>query len=200
MRVNHVLIDFENLQPELLDALDLPHFRVMVFMGANQTKVPLDFAARLQKLGTRARYVSISGNGRNALDFHIAFYIGELLAQDPGAFFHVIAADKGYDPLLQHLRDRKVFVRRYKSVAEISHVKAANSKTLAAKVAFVRESLEDRPTGRPATLKSLNSTIDAMFPGGLPDDVRTGIIQTLADVGFLAVAGAKVSYPAAQTP
>ncbi|MFG6429783.1 PIN domain-containing protein [Roseateles sp. LYH14W] len=113
MRTNYVLIDYENLQPELLAAIDLPHFRVIVFMGANQTKVPVEFAARLQQLGPRAQYLSITGTGRNALDFHIAFYLGELLAKDGEAFFHVIAADKGYDPLLQHLRDRKVFVRRY---------------------------------------------------------------------------------------
>ena len=73
MRTNYVLIDFENLQPELLEALDLEHFRVMVFMGANQSKVPVDFASQLQRLGTRAQYMRISGNGRNALDFHIAF-------------------------------------------------------------------------------------------------------------------------------
>lgn len=199
MRTNHVLIDFENVQPELLDALDLPHFRVMVFMGASQTKVPLDFAARLQKLGTRARHVSIAGNGRNALDFHIAFYIGELLAQDPDAFFHVIAADKGYDPLLQHLRDRKVFVRRYKSIADISHVKAANSKTLAAKVSFVRETFAERASGRPATVKSLGSTIEGMFPVGLGDDVRSGIIQALVDQGVLAITGTKVTYPAPES-
>ena len=46
----------------------------MVFIGANQTKVTIEFASLLQQLGTRAQYLRISGNGRNALDFHIAFY------------------------------------------------------------------------------------------------------------------------------
>lgn len=113
LRTNYVLIDFENLQPELLDALDLEHFRVLVFIGANQTKVTVEFAALLQRLGTRAQYLRISGAGRNALDFHIAFYIGELLAKNPTAVFHVIAVDGGYDPLLQHLKDRNVLARRH---------------------------------------------------------------------------------------
>jgi len=108
MPTNHVLIDYENLQPELLEALDLPHFRVMVFLGANQTKVPVELAALLQRLGTRAQYLRISGAGRNALDFHIAFYLGELLAKEPDTVFHIIAVDGGYDPLLQHLRERNV--------------------------------------------------------------------------------------------
>lgn len=130
LRTNYVLIDFENLQPELLDALDLEHFRVLVFIGTNQTKVTVEFAALLQRLGTRAQYLRISGAGRNALDFHIAFYIGELLAKDPTAVFHVIAVDGGYDPLLQHLKDRKVLARRHKSIADIPHIKAAGSKTV----------------------------------------------------------------------
>jgi len=197
MRTNYVLIDFENLQPELLEALDLEHFRVMVFIGASQTKVTIDFASHLQKLGARAQYLRISGNGRNALDFHIAFYLGELLAKDQTAVFHVIAADGGYDPLLQHLRDRKAFARRYKSIADIPHVKAANSKTLPAKVAFVRESLTDRPAGKPVTVKTLRSTIEGMFPGGLAEDVCDQVIQALATNEFLTISGAKVTYPPA---
>jgi len=197
MRTNHVLIDYENLQPELLEALDLPHFRVMVFLGANQTKVPVEFAALLQRLGTRAQYLRISGAGRNALDFHIAFYLGELLAKEPDAVFHIIAVDGGYDPLLQHLRERKVFARKYKSIAEIPHVRASASKTLPSKVAFVRESLAERGAGKPVTVKTLESTIDGMFPGGLPADVAPAIVKALGSAGFLSVAGTKVTYAGA---
>ncbi len=68
MRTNYVLIDFENLQPELIEALNLEHFRVLVFMGANQPKVTVEFASMLQPLGTRASYLRITGSGRNALD------------------------------------------------------------------------------------------------------------------------------------
>jgi PIN domain len=197
MRTNYVLIDFENLQPELLEALDLEHFRVMVFVGANQSRVPLNFAAQLQRLGSRAQYLQISGNGRNALDFHIAFYLGELLAKDADAFFHLIAVDGGYDPLLQHLRERSAFVRKYKSIADIPHVKAANSKTLPAKVSFVRDSLTDRQGGKPGTTKALNSTIAGMFPGGLGDEIRAGIIKALEASRFLVIDGTKVTYPTA---
>lgn len=199
MRNNYVLIDFENLQPELLEALDLEHFRVMVFMGANQTKVPIEFASMLQRLGTRAQYLRIAGNGRNALDFHIAFYMGELLEKDPTAVFHIIAADGGYDPLLQHLHDRKVFAYRHKSIADIPHVKAANSKSLPAKVAFVRESLSSRMSGKPATAKTLSSSISGMFPGGLTEVDSSLIVQALEGEGVLTILGTKVSYPAIMT-
>jgi hypothetical protein len=98
--------------------------------------VTVDFASTLQRLGTRAQYIRISGNGRNALDFHIAFYIGELAAKDPDAFFHIVSGDTGFAPLLQHLKDRKLFARQCKDIGEIPHIKAANSKTLKVRVAI----------------------------------------------------------------
>jgi hypothetical protein len=34
----------------------------------------------LQALGSNGSYVKVSGHGRNALDFHIAYHIGKLSA------------------------------------------------------------------------------------------------------------------------
>ena len=76
MRTNYVLIDYENVQPTSLAGLDAEHFRVLVFVGASQNKLTFDTAAAVQKLGARAEYIKIAGNGSNALDFHIAFHIG----------------------------------------------------------------------------------------------------------------------------
>ena len=47
MRTNYVLIDFENVQPENLDVFSADHFKVIVFVGASQTKVPFDVAMAL---------------------------------------------------------------------------------------------------------------------------------------------------------
>jgi len=68
-------------------------FKVLVFVGANQTKVPVDLVKTLQPLGANANYIVVSGNGRNALDFHIAFYLGDLANMDSGGFFHLISKD-----------------------------------------------------------------------------------------------------------
>ena len=85
MRTNYVLIDYENVQPSALSVLEKEHFKVIVFVGASQVKVSFDVAAQLQRLGPSATYVKISGNGPNALDFHIAFYIGQLASVEPDA-------------------------------------------------------------------------------------------------------------------
>jgi len=113
MRTNHVLVDFENVQPASLMALvSEPAFKVLVFVGASQTKIPFEFAASMQALGDNASYVKISGNGSNALDFHVAYYIGRLAAGDPTAYFHIISRDTGFDPLITHLKAQKILAAR----------------------------------------------------------------------------------------
>ena len=86
---NYVLIDFENVQPANLGVLKHAGFKVLVFVGAQQTKVPFDLASAMQALGDAASYLKISGSGRNALDFHIACYLGELVAGEPVVAEHV---------------------------------------------------------------------------------------------------------------
>ncbi len=111
-RINYVLIDHENVQPTDLKLLDREDVRLWVFVGAGQTKLSSDLAIQMQAMRERADYVRISGNGSNALDFHIAFYIGQLSREDPRGFFHIISRDTGFDPLLGHLKARKILACR----------------------------------------------------------------------------------------
>ena len=119
MLINYVLIDFESVQPKDLEILvDYP-FKVFVFVGANQMKVPFKLAAALQELGKNGRYIKISGNGKNALDFHIAYYIGKLSQQDSKASFYIISKDCGFDPLVEYLKSKKIKVQREKELRKI---------------------------------------------------------------------------------
>lgn len=63
---NYVLIDFENVQPKNLEILARHPFIVVLFVGANQAKVPFDLAVAMQALGEKAKYIKIAGSGRNA--------------------------------------------------------------------------------------------------------------------------------------
>jgi len=45
----------------------------------------------VHELGERAQYIVLETAGSNALDFHIAYYLGVLAAADPSAFFHIIS-------------------------------------------------------------------------------------------------------------
>lgn len=99
----YILIDFENVQPKALDRLQPGAVRIKVFLGQQQTRLMLELVQALQPFGADAEYIAIQGNGPDAVDFHIAFYIGRLAAADPDASFTIISKDKGFDPLVRHM-------------------------------------------------------------------------------------------------
>jgi hypothetical protein len=194
VKTNYVLIDYENVQPAALAVLDQEHFRIIVFVGAGQAKIAFEIAAALQQLGPRAEYVKISGNGSNALDFHIAFYIGQLAAHDPDAYFHIISKDTGFDPLISHLKSKKILACRSRDVTDIPIVKAATATSPAEQLAVIITNLQQRGTAKPRTVKTLASTISALFQKKLSDEEVAALLQKLQHQGIITVNEIKVSY------
>jgi PIN domain len=160
---NYVLIDYENVQPKNLDLLESHPFKVLVFVGQSQARIPFDLADSMQLLGKEARYVRISGNGQNALDFHIAYYIGELAASEPDAFFHIISKDKGFDPLIDHLKERKIRVRREKDIGEIPLLQLTDNTSMDEKISAIVKNLGGRGQSRPRKVTTLSNTINSLF-------------------------------------
>ena len=223
MRTNYVLIDFENVRPESLDGLDSKHFKVLVFVGASQTTLKFEVAEAMQRLGARAQYVKISGNGPNALDFHIAFYIGHISASDATARFHIISRDTGFDPLVQHLKTKNISVVRSSDIKDIPLLQVANSKSLPEKVAAavtdlkqrgatkpktvktpskslrdkvaaVVTNLKQRGSSKPRTVTTLSSTVSSLFGKQLTDAELTELVHELKRLGYIRVHEKKVSY------
>lgn len=194
MRTNYVLIDYENVQPDAMSVLNQEHFKVIVFVGANQAKVTFEVASALQGMGTRAKYIKISGAGSNALDFHIAFYIGQIAAAESDTYFHIISKDTGFDPLIAHLKTRKIFACRSRAVTDIPLVKTANSKTPAEKLAVIVAKLQQQGVSRPRTLKTMAGTINSLFQNAIPEEEMAALMKLLQDAGTVIVNGAKVSY------
>ena len=194
MRKNFVLIDFENVNPTSLTVLDGDHFEIMVFVGAHQSKVPFELVNALQRFGGRARYIKIAGNGRNALDFHIAYYVGELVAQHPTAYFHIISKDTGFDPLIQHLKSRKILCCRSPKIDDIPLIKAADIKSPNERAQMLIAKLQMPKATKPRTTKTLSSTIAAFFQKQLADEEIAAVITAMQGLGFLTVVDGKISY------
>lgn len=194
MRTNYVLIDYENVQPEAMAVLSKEHFKVIVFVGANQAKVTFEVASVLQQMGERAEYIKISGNGSNALDFHIAYYIGLLASKEPEAYFHIVSKDTGFDPLINHLKGKKILACRSKDVTDIPIVKASNSKSPSEKIAVIIADLKRRGASKPRAVKTLTSTISNMFQKQLSDEELQSLLLELQTKGIVSIAGTKVSY------
>lgn len=194
MKTNHVLIDYENVQPEATAALDKEHFKVIVFVGANQTKVTYEVASTLQRMGSKAEYVRITGNGSNALDFHIAFYIGQLAEREPGSYFHIVSKDTGFDPLIQHLRSKKILAGRVKTVLDIPLVKATNAQSIPERLDVVVNNLRQRGPNKPRVLKTLSNTISTLFQKQLSEQDLAVLLAELQKTGIVTLNGTKVSY------
>ncbi|PUA19501.1 PIN domain-containing protein [Glaciimonas sp. PCH181] len=194
MRTNFVLVDFENIQPKNMSLLNGEPFKIKVFVGANQAKIPLDMARALQVFGPDAEYIQIDGNGGNALDFHIAYYIGRLAAATPDAYFHIISKDTGFDPLIKHLKTQKIFCQWSTSIADIPLLKISNTKSIPEKIDAVIDNLSKNRTSKPRTLKILRSTIKSLFVNQLADDELDGLLEQLLKRGAINITDNKVAY------
>lgn len=196
MRTNYILVDYENVQPKDIGLLQDGPFKVKVFLGPTQAKIPVSLATSLQVLGTNAEYIQLETAGSNALDFHIAYYIGVLATEDPAGFFHIISKDTGFDPLIKHLKARSVFAQRSLSIAEIPYFKA----TVAAgsnKSVWVDAAVADlvrRKESKPRTQKTLLSTLDTLFRKELSTQQLSELIDDLCIRGLVRLKGARVIY------
>lgn len=194
MRTNFVLIDFESVQPEALETLTQEHVKVIVFVGANQSKVPFEVASALQCMGNKAEYVKINGNGPNALDFHIAYYIGQLAAGEPTAFFHIVSKDTGFDPLIQHLKTKKILAARSKDVSEIPFVKLASTKSQEERLQILLAKFQQPQVTRPRTVKTLSSAIASHFQKQLSEEEVAGLIACMVERCFITIEEGKITY------
>jgi hypothetical protein len=194
VRTNYVLVDFENIQPKDIGLLKDGPFKVKVFLGPNQSKIPVSLAASLQSLGDSAEYIILETSGNNALDFHIAYYIGALSINEPTAFFHVISKDSGFDPLLKYLKGKKVIAMRSTCIAEIPYFKPSLPAMPDAQVEAVIADLVRRKASKPRTQKTLLSTLHALFKKELSEQELEGLFTELRKRKIVKIEGTKVSY------
>jgi len=151
-------------------------------------------ARTLQAFGPDAEYVQIDGNGKNALDFHITYYLGRLAAENPDASFYLISKDTGFDPLIKHLKAQGIFCQRSKSIPDIFETKLSASEPIAGNIDAIIANLARRKTAKPKTLKTLRGTINALFKNKLPDAELDQLVEKLEKRGVIKVADGKVQY------
>ena len=186
MRKNYLFIDYENVQPDSIAGVEKGNFYILVFLGSNQSKLNTNLVRSLQPLGSRVEYVMMSGTGKNALDFHIAYYLGERAAIEPDAYFHIVSKDAGFDPLIQHLKDRNVLASRSSCINEVSILQKSSLKTLPERTSVVKARLAQME-GKPSTVKTLSSTINSLFQKTLSEDEVDMVVKDLCGKGVIAI-------------
>lgn len=192
MPTHYLFVDKENVEPSDLAVLDAQHFRVVVFVGANQTKLTTDLVLALQQLGPRGEWIQITGQSKDALDFHIAFYMGRLAEQDRTASFHIISKDKGFDPLIQHLQQRGIHARRVEDLSAM----ALRTAPQGAPDSFRRvvENLERRKASRPRTMDKLTNTIATILQKQRESAEVAAVVKRLKSEKYFTIQGTAVVY------
>ena len=150
MTEQHLLVDHENVQPGMEDLLKIaPKLTdVWLFHGANQTKR----AEQVKAAHERVTLVPHTGKGKNALDFHLSFYLGYVAARHPDATLVVVANDKGYDSMLSHAKllgftARRVGFKASKApaVKAVAPAKTTPAKKAPAKAVPARKAAAPKP-------------------------------------------------------
>ena len=116
-----MLVDFENVQPDL-SLLANSSYKVKVFFGAKQQegRVPFKLLDAMLALGGSVEPIKVMRSGSNAVDMHIAYFVGRLIEREPDAVVHIISGDTDFDPLAEYLRANGVSCHRSKTIAELT--------------------------------------------------------------------------------
>ena len=97
-----LLVDYENvtrLDPKLVDE----RFQVVIFLGVQQKQIAEKVIAPLRARSASVDLVRCCQQGRNALDFHIAMWLGRTFEIDRQTICIVLSRDRGYDAVLSYL-------------------------------------------------------------------------------------------------
>ena len=106
--MKHILIDFENTQPDAaqLRALNPDDSHIWLFLGKNQQKtLPIELCETLCRFGRHVHFIRIAKTGKNALDFYLAYYLGQITTEDNDALICILSRDTGFDVLVEHLEN-----------------------------------------------------------------------------------------------
>ena len=117
--INQIFVDFENTQ--LID-LSLTHnkaVKITFLIGDKQKHLPIQFVKQLVIYSQKIQLIETQSAGKNALDFILAFYLGQACYQHKNHAFYIVSKDKGYDSLVQHLRLSDVKIERYDEFSQI---------------------------------------------------------------------------------
>jgi hypothetical protein len=171
----------------------------------------------MQMLGANAEYVKIARSGPNAVDMHIAYFVGRLIEKEPNASIYIVSRDTDFDPLIEYLQAAGVACKRAKTIAEIARAvpkpRAPAAATRSARSAAPppRRAHNDKLapiikqlhslSGKPGTRKKLAQTIAnycRQHGSPLGDSAVEQLIEDLIRMKYVTQSGTKVSYNLSQ--
>ena len=215
--MNHVLVDFENVHHIDLSVIGAKAVSLTILVGAKQTKLDAETVVKLFEHAASAQLIRLTASDKNAVDFALAYYLGRAVLADPGAYFHIVSKDSGYDPLIAHLASRHVRVRRHNDFSTLTFAAAvkpapaaaAPAKPKAAPVAptsartpavdvmtLELERLRKHATNRPKKKKTMLSHLKANLGKQATEAQAAKLLDKLVKAGHVVIDDKEnVTYP-----
>lgn len=188
-----LLIDFENVQNINLEQIEKSDFRIYVFIGESQNKIPFDLVKTAQKLGGKLEWVKIDGNGANALDFHISYYLGSQIEKNRNNEYVILSKDKGFDPLVRFITKQNVKCRRINSIIEIAPSRKSDGRN--EEYRKILENLKKiEKAKRPRKRNTLKQHVKSLLGKTLTEGMCDEIIDQLFIKGVVSEENAKLIY------
>ena len=186
-----LLVDYENVQ-QLDFGLLGEGYDVIIFAGASQKSVPIDLVASAQRLGDRVAWQRVEGNGKNALDFHIACELGRVLERGSKVHCTVLSKDQGFDPLLRYLGKNGLKCRRVNSMLELGPKAASKNEPHYTRVVdLLGKTVKN---ARPRTRSTLSKHIAAMWQNKLTKADINRIIDLLFANKMISETNNRLTY------
>jgi hypothetical protein len=195
MSINYLLIDLENVNTKFISGLS-ENQEILIFTGSKQNKISRDLVISTQPYGQRVKWIAIEGNGLNAVDFHIAFYIGVYSEKDKNASFTILSKDTGFDPLVKHIVSKGIKCKRISEIKNIgitTRLLNQENNDINEIVANLESLLLKCDTKiRPKKYRTFISFVKSR--GVFTDDVLKTIVETLVFNKTIEIRGERICY------
>ena len=195
--INYVLVDGENIPDVDLKLFGDESIHLILLFGARKSKLNVDLVEKLVEHAASVKFIRLTSSGKNALDFALAYYLGQAAAADPAAHFHLISKDTGYDPLIAHLLSRQLKVQRHADYSFLNGAtklpaakapKAPPAKVSAAKPDPFKQLVDHlriKAATRPKTKKRLFGLMKTFLGKDESEAAKENLFDRLKDAGHL---------------
>lgn len=173
-----VYVDYENMgNIKKLLPIDGQYF---FFIGNTQNSIPKSLVMATN--GIKVEWIAIEGSGKNALDFHIAYYLGKHTSE-PDAMHYILSKDKGYDPLVLSINKsaKSEIVKRIISLEDLkSHDVKESAENIDPNYTTLVNKLNSMAKGkRPKSEKKLESFIKTQVFSKMDDSAIKKLVDEL---------------------
>ena len=205
-----IFVDFENIQKINADLINSKS-KIVVMVGLNQDNKAFEYAKNLFNNISSIELIKVNGQGPNALDIFIAFYVGKYFDSIKGSEIIILSNDTDYDHLIQHLDGygvsiKKIGVNELKS-KKINEIKEPKLKKVEIKsktevttndiqkiIEYLEKQTKSQKAKRPKKLETLENYLFTHFSQKISMEKIKAAINFMKNNKNITITNNKINY------